>query len=240
VSSTHAIVAISADERAPPPRPTVAQSTAVSYAADRTYRRIVFTIALVAFPIVVVIATFSGCDIRKRSEKRACRGGAAEPCLALGRYYEAKTDGILGFAMSNGVTATTYYDLGCKHGSNVSCERLGHAVFHRYDSVKDSDVTEEDAVRALAKACVADASSGACTELGKLYGDYLSGTMVEDLASRFFLDACNKRGEAAGCYEFADFVTADHHGVAAHPELAKRYFAKACAGGYQAGCARAK
>jgi TPR repeat protein len=211
----------------------------MSYASDRLYRRIVLLTTLVAFPIALLIFMFSGCDLRKRSEKQACRNGAAEQCLGVARFYEQKADGIVGFAMSNGATAATYYDLGCKHGSSVACERLGHLMFHGFDSAKDYEPTYEDAVDALAQACV-DHVTEACGELTESFTDPHGQIMAEDRAARFFLDACNKSGTAEACYQFGLFVTVAHGVLPAKPELAKKYFTKACAAGHREACTKSK
>jgi hypothetical protein len=73
------------------------------------------TMALIAimFPVGLIIMAFSGCDIRQRSAKHACRDGSAAQCLAVGKFYESRTDGMIGFLLSNAVTAESYYNLGC-------------------------------------------------------------------------------------------------------------------------------
>ncbi len=211
----------------------------MSYASNRMSRSIVFTIAIVTLPVVLLVSLFSGCDVRMRSGKRACQAGQGEACLLVGKFYEGKADGIIGFAMSNGATAAQYYGLGCTHGSYACCERLGHITFHGFDSVKDDGYTHADGVDAFAKACV-ERVPDACSELDDTFTSVMGGSMAEARASRFFLDACNKDGKAEGCYQFARFVTTAHGDVPAHPDLAKKYFAKACAAGDQDGCARSK
>ena len=209
----------------------------MSYASDRMFRLIVFSTTLVAFPVALAIALFSSCDIRQRTDKQACRSGASERCLALGTFYESKSAGIIGFAMSNSATAAHYYGLGCKPGSSAACERLGHIVFHGLESVKDAGYSYADGVDALAQACV-DESAQACSELNESFTDPRSVDIAEEHAARFFLDACNKRGNAEGCYQFGLFMTAPHGVVAADPVLAKQYFAKACNKGLQPACTK--
>lgn len=80
------------------------------------YRRIVFTTSIIAFPIALFLFAFSSCDIRKRSEKRACRAGDAKQCLEVGKYYEDKQEGIIGFLLSHSDTAiANYYEIGRAH-----------------------------------------------------------------------------------------------------------------------------
>src|SRR4051812_36860208 len=85
-----------------------------TYAGDRKIRWLLVTITLVAFPVALLIFAFSGCDVRLRSEKKACRGGELARCLEVGKFYEDRADGILGFLMSNADTAVAYYHRACK------------------------------------------------------------------------------------------------------------------------------
>jgi TPR repeat protein len=195
-------------------------------------------ITVLLFIIVLPIYACSGCDLRKRSEKAACRGGNGDVCLAVGKYYEAKADGILGFAMSNGATAAGFYNLGCKNGSLASCERLGNIMFNGYDSAKDDHLSQADGLRAYAKACLGKLAE-ACDGIDEAYKAPYEAEEVADVTSRYFLDAC-KAKDARGCFEFAKFVRTSHGEQNADPDLAKQYFGKACDLGDMEGCAKAR
>ena len=120
----------------------------------------------ILFPICLVIAAFSGCDIRQRGNKHACRDGAADKCIEVGKFYEARTDGLIATMLSNAVTAEDYYDRACKLNSADGCARLGHMVVAVmfYDSIRDSHVTHHQGMKALAKACDGGIKT-ACHEL---------------------------------------------------------------------------
>ena len=210
----------------------------MSFKTDVQYRTWVLTLALIAFPFVLIIALFSGCDVRKRSEKAACRGGDGAQCLAVGKYYEGKASGIIGFAMSHGATAAGYYNLGCNHGSLAACERLGNIMFNGYDSARDYHLSQADGLRAYAKACIGKLAE-ACDGIDEAYKAPYEAEEVADVTSRYFLDAC-KAKEARGCFEFAKFVRKSHGEQNADPDLAKQYFGKACELGDMEGCAKAR
>jgi len=54
--------------------------------------------------VLVVVVAFSSCDVRKRSEKKACRQGDVQECLYVAKYYADRSVGIIGFLMSNADT----------------------------------------------------------------------------------------------------------------------------------------
>ena len=61
-----------------------------------------FVVAFVVFSIVLVVCSFSSCDVWQRSAKHACKAGG-QHCLDVAKYYEARSEGrgIINFAMSN-------------------------------------------------------------------------------------------------------------------------------------------
>src|SRR5882724_4451179 len=134
-----------------------------SYAVNRKIRWLIFKLTLVAFPIALIIFAFSSCDVRKRSEKRACRGGDVDRCLEVGKYYEAKADGIIGFLMSNADTAIAYYYRACALRSPVGCERMTYVMAHS-DQAKNLSTELTDMADALIDACAVRVA-GTCDQL---------------------------------------------------------------------------
>lgn len=121
---------------------------------DFAIYKLTIAIAIVVFPIAVVIYAFSSCDVRRRGDKHACRDGSAAPCLAVGQFYEDRTDGLVATMLSNATTAKQYYDRACKLGSATGCARFGHMVVSgSYDAMRDDGFTREDGMVALDKAC---------------------------------------------------------------------------------------
>lgn len=166
----------------------------MGYSADRTYRRFVFTLTLVAFVVVLVIFAFSSCEVRKRSEKRACRTGDVEACLYVGRYYEAKADGIIGFAMSNADTAIANYYRACRLKSAVGCERMMYVMAHS-DQAKNLSTELTDIADALIEACAARVDGG-CTQLWA----FMDGSdWVGNRSAIAFERMCNA-GTGEACY----------------------------------------
>jgi TPR repeat protein len=133
-------------------------------AAIRWY---LFCFTVVLFLLGLVVFAFSGCDVRQRSAKKACRGGSSAQCLVVGKYYEARMDGLFGFLMSNYATAVEYYGKACKIDSAEGydgCERLGYLILHPADSARDHGYTTDGAYQALRRAC-ANKVTKACDEL---------------------------------------------------------------------------
>ncbi|HET9992314.1 MAG TPA: hypothetical protein VFQ65_27470 [Kofleriaceae bacterium] len=166
----------------------------MNYSADRWYRRFVFTLTLVVFAIVLVIFAFSGCEVRKRSEKRACRNGEVEQCLYVAKYYEAKADGIIGFAMSNADTAIAYYYRACRLKSSVGCERMMYLRAHT-DQAKNPSTELTDIADALIEACTARVEGG-CVELWNFMDE---GDWVANRSAIAFERLCNA-GTGEACY----------------------------------------
>ena len=98
-------------------------------ASDRLYRKILF---LVRSPVPVRAdrVCLSSCNVRHRSEKRACRHGDVKACLYLGTYYEEKAPGIIGFLMSYNEDVVVYLHYACKAHSVEACERMYTASEH--------------------------------------------------------------------------------------------------------------
>lgn len=136
-----------------------------NYRLDYAQWRLTIALFMVVFSFALLVYAVSGFDIRQRSAKHACRSGSAEQCLAVGRFYESRTDGLMAFLLSNPVTAETYYDLGCKLGNRASCARLGHmVVVGSYDAARDASFTRSDGLSALRSACDGG-ERDACLEL---------------------------------------------------------------------------
>src|SRR5512143_3660886 len=99
--------------------------------------RVTFTATIILFPIALIIFAFSGCNVRKRSEKRACKAGKVEQCLYVGKYYEDKGMGLIPFLMSYNDDAIAYYTRACKLKSGAGCERMLHLLDHGADQAKN-------------------------------------------------------------------------------------------------------
>ncbi|HUS31161.1 MAG TPA: hypothetical protein VMZ53_21775 [Kofleriaceae bacterium] len=196
--------------------------------------------AALIFLVVLPVYACSGCDIRKRSEKRACREGNVDACLAVGRYYEGKSDGLFAMVLSNGATSTEAYARACKLGSAIGCERAAFMSMHA-DNARDPAYTHRDAAHDFASACV-DGIDEACAELDDFYGDLINGTLAEDVASRYFLDRCRKDNVGAACYRFGIFMKTPHSKgeVKPNPELEQQMYKEACAKGYKPGCSASR
>lgn len=120
---------------------------------------------IIVFPIALVVYAVSGCDVRRRSDKHACRHGAAERCVAVGKFYESRTDGLVATLLSNAATAKDYYHRACELGNRDGCARFGHmVVVGSYDTIRDDGYLSADGMSALGKACD-DRDLDACREL---------------------------------------------------------------------------
>jgi TPR repeat protein len=160
------------------------------------YGQIVLAITLVAFPIALVIFGFSGCDLRKRSEKKACRNGEVQHCLDLGKYYEDRDDGIIGFLLSNADTAITNYYRACRLKSPVGCERMMYLRAHS-DQAKNQSTVDADVADALIDGCIARVA-GSCDALWTFMKD--SDWVANRSASAF--DRRCTAGDGEACYRF--------------------------------------
>lgn len=192
--------------------------------------------AVLLFILVLPIYACSGCEIRKRNEKRACREGKVDACLVVARYYEAKADGLFGFLLSNAITSNDAYARACKLGSAEACERAAYVILH-YDAARDTSYSYADAARDFATACVAGVAN-ACDELYELYDDPRGNSLAEDVSSRLFLDRCRKENDGAACYRFGVFMKAPHaHGeIKPDPALEQAMYKEGCTKGYQPAC----
>ena len=147
---------------------------------------------VVVFPIAVVIYAFSGCDLRRRSAKHACRDGSAEQCFAVGQFYESRTDGLIATMLSNATTAKDYYDRACKLGNTPGCARFGHMiVVGSYDAMRGDDFTREDGLNALEKACDGG-QTDACGELADHADAAQAAPVFAKRCDAGDKDSCNK------------------------------------------------
>jgi TPR repeat protein len=206
----------------------------MSYSSDRLYRRIVFGITLVAFPIALLLFAFSSCEVRKRSEKQACRAGDVAQCLYVGKYYEDKQDGIIGFLMSNADTAIANYYQACKLKSPVGCDRMMYLLAHS-DQAKNLSTELTDIADALIDACTARVR-GACDQLWA----YMNGSdWVANRSAAAFEVRCNG-GIGEACYRLGRMRGQSLGGMQnVLPEMIRLYD-KGCASGSQEACSGAK
>jgi TPR repeat protein len=202
----------------------------MNYLADRRYRRFVFALTLVTFGVVLVIFAFSSCEVRKRSEKRACRNGDVEECLYVGRYYEAKADGIIGFAMSNADTAIANYYRACRLKSAVGCERMMYLMSHS-DQAKNLSTELTDIADALIEACAARVDGG-CLQLW----DYMDGRdWVGNRSAIAFERMCNA-GTGEACYRLGRMHGQNLGGQHNVLEEVVPIYEKGCANGSKDAC----
>lgn len=186
----------------------------------------VSTIAMVAFPIALVIYAFSGCELRHRSAKAACRAGSVEPCLAVAKIYDDASDGLLGFLLSNVETARVHYDKACTLGSVAACDRLGALILHGADAARDSRFGAADAARAFDKACAGHLLD-ACHALGMLYVDGRGVDTDEAHAAQLFAQGC-AGNDGNACYQLGVFTADGRGGLTADPARALALFAQSC------------
>jgi TPR repeat protein len=171
----------------------------MNYRALRIEYRIMFAMFMVAFPIALVVYAFSGCDLRRRGDKHACRDGSAEKCLAVGQFYEGRSSGFFSTMLSNPTTAINYYQRACKLGNTTGCARFGHMkVVGHYDTIKDDDFTQDDGLAALGKACDGGVTD-ACHELAGALDPARAAPVLDKLC---------KGGDKATCAAFAAAVAA--------------------------------
>jgi len=168
-------------------------------ASDRLLGKILFWGPIYLFPFALLVFAFSSCDIRKRSEKRACRNGDVKACLALGAYYEDKAPGLIGFLMSYNQDAMTYLDYGCKAKSVEACEQMYNVFAHGADQAKNGRVPLNDTADELIWGCSAGHDS-LCEDLFDMSDHY--GDWVERRAATAFEKACDA-GNAMACFRLA-------------------------------------
>ncbi|HEY6035294.1 MAG TPA: hypothetical protein VIV58_13560 [Kofleriaceae bacterium] len=165
-------------------------------AADRLQGKIMFYGPIIVMPFALLIFAFSGCNIRKRAEKRACRGGDVKACIELGKYYEDKAPGIIGFLMSYNNDAMVYLDYGCKAKSVEACEKMYEVFAHGADQAKNGSVPLTDTADNLIWGCGADDET-LCGDLFEM--SYRYGSWVAERAAMAFDKAC-KENKAAACF----------------------------------------
>lgn len=184
--------------------------------------RLMITLFLIAFPIGVIIFAFSSCDLRRRGDKHACRDGSAERCLAVGQFYESRSDGFVSTMLSNPTTAINYYQRACKLGSAAGCARFGHMkVVGKYDTIRDDDFTNDDGISALRKACDAEMTDS-CRELADALDPAHAAPVLEKLC---------KAGDKASCDKLVTAV------AATDPKAGIELAVKQCEAGNDAQCA---
>lgn len=154
--------------------------------------RIVVLFQLILAPIALVILAFSGCDIRRRADKSACRDGSAERCLEVGHFYEERSSGFVATLLSNATTAKNYYQRACKLGNVTGCARFGHmVVVGTYDTMRDDDFTREDGIGALDKACNGGLID-ACHELIDVVDDNRAAALLAKLCNAGDKTSCDQ------------------------------------------------
>lgn len=206
----------------------------MSYQSDRIYGRIVWTLTLVAFPIALVIFAFSSCEVRKRSEKAACRGGDVAKCMYVGKYYEDKQGGIIGFLMSYADTSIRYYFEACKLKSGDGCERMLYVYAHG-EQAKNLSTDLGAMADALIADC-ADRVSNTCDQLWTFIND-------RDWAQTRSAIAFDKRctaGNGQACYILGRLHGQNLGGLHNIIEEVLPLYDKACTAGIQDGCTAAK
>lgn len=143
-------------------------------------------------PVALITLAFSSCNLRRRADKRACRNGSAERCLAVGQFYEERTSGFFATFLSNATTAQDYYDRACKLGNVKGCARLGHmVVVGTYGTIRDSDFTRKDGVSALEKACDGGVID-ACHELIDVVDDKRAAALLAKLCEASDKSSCDQ------------------------------------------------
>jgi TPR repeat protein len=226
---------------------------------DFMIAKIAIGLAITVFPFALLVYAFSGCDLRQRGAKHACRDGHAEQCLAVGKFYEERTDGLIATLLSNATTAKQYYGRACDLKSVDGCARLGHmVVVGSYNAIKDDGFTHENGMAALAKACdagvidacreFADASepAQAVVALGKLCdgGDHGS---CEKLVPAYLAAGDGKHavellttlcdaGEDEHCRELGGAFLTGSKWVDPDPPRGMGLLTKACDHGSQGAC----
>jgi TPR repeat protein len=165
--------------------------------ARRLYYKVVLTLTVVGFPIALMIVAFSSCDIRKRSEKHACKAGDVEQCLAVGTYYDDKRGGIVAFLASYSNVATVYYFEACKHASPTGCARMLD-VYEHGESARNPTVDATEVADALIEACAASLADG-CKQLESFMAE---GVWVENRSAQAFARQCTA-GRGRACWVLA-------------------------------------
>jgi len=160
--------------------------------------RMMALFSIIVTPIALVIVAFSGCNLRRRADKSACRNGSADRCLAVGEFYEARAAGFIATLLSNATTAEDYYQRACKLGNVRGCARFGHmvAVVRDYDTLRDGDYTDEDGRSALQKACDGGVID-ACHELVSFLDSKRAAALLMKLCDAGDKASCDQMIETA-------------------------------------------
>ena len=194
----------------------------MSLSSQRTYSRIVAMIAIIAFPIALVLFAFSSCDVRKRSEKHACKAGKLEQCLDVAQYYDNKQGGIISFLMSHADTAIAYYFEACKLQSSIGCDRMMY-VFRHGEQAKNLSTDLGQMADALIDACVGRIDK-ACDNLAA----YTSDTdWVANRSAIAFKQRCD-RGTAEACFRLGAMHGKNLGGLHNNAEEVLPLYDKAC------------
>ena len=193
-------------------------------------------VALVVFPIVLLICVFSSCDVRNRSAKHACKAGDVQQCLEVARYYEAKSEGngIINFAMSNPDTATVYYFHACKLESSVGCD--GMMKMNENSNTARSTLELPAIVDVLINACV-DQVDNSCKHLESLWS--ASEPWIANRSAIAFRQRCDA-GNAQACYLVATMASKRQGSLRNTFDAVVPAFDKACAAHIKDACAQAQ
>ena len=202
----------------------------MSYSSQRMYYRLGAGAMLVAFPIALIIFAFSSCNLRKRSEKKACKAGEVQQCLYVGKYYEDKLGGIISFLMSHADTSVAYYFEACKLKSATGCERMMD-VFKHGEQAKNLSTERTDMADALINAC-AERVTGSCDLLEAFMGE---GDWVATRSARAFEQRCD-RGSADACYRLGALHAHNLGGLHNITEEILPLYEKACAAQVENSC----
>jgi hypothetical protein len=182
------------------------------------------------------VFAFSSCNVRHRSEKRACRGGDVKACLYLGTYYEDKAPGIIGFLMSYNQDAMTYLDYGCKAKNVEACEHMYEVFAHGADQAKNGSVPLTDTADELIWGCGAGHDK-LCDDLFDMMNHY--GDWVAQRSANAFEKACND-GSAYACFELVVMHQEKLAGLKNIVEEVIPLLDKACAGNVYDSCTTAQ
>ncbi len=201
----------------------------MGYARSRFSTQMTAVIAVAAAVVAVVLvifgALFSGCDVRYRSQKAACRGGDVEQCLAVAKIYDDKGDALLADVLHYGDATREYYKRACDLGSPVGC--AGFAK-HSYD---DSEAGAR--IHAHTTAC-AGGIAASCVELGDAYATGQDVPRDDARALTLYLSGCTaKDGKAC---EDAAIMRAMGRGAAHDDGVALDLDKQGCAAGDKNAC----
>lgn len=194
----------------------------------------IFYLTLIAFVVGLVVFAFSGCELRQRSAKRACRAGDVAQCLHVGKYYEDKAPGIIGFLLSHADTSVAYYYRACRLESATGCERMLYVLRHS-EQAKNLSTDEAAMADALIGSC-ADRVSGTCDQLWS----FMDGTDWAENRSAIAFDKRCTAGNGQACYLLGRMHSQNLGGQRNISEQVLSLYDKACTAGLQDGCTAAR